>query len=1438
MELARVECKELDQLAKEDPAAYDSQSNGGTEIGVRMIRGLFRTLKLCLEARIDKYIPIDHPIIAWMMQHVCLLLNCMIKGDDGITAWHRVRGRPFHQQLLGFGECILYRYPSKGPHHQPDGNMGALGAEGVFLGYNRMSNTYIVANDDGFVATRSVTRRPEAERWRADALAKISATPGKERDQARASRQKFDAPATTQGPTAEEAKPTASRRLRINMSDLKKYDHFDENCAQCRYIRQYGKARDGGTHTHACRKMLTEKMQQTDEGKARLAAHEERIDQNIAEQIEHQDRVRAAAQPAPAAECPRPARGFLERAPDGEPAARRPPECARVRPLQSEEAKVRDAPAVAAELPTARDTPEPAEAPWQDVHGGEAAPVTPRGTPQVTETAPGASSTTGTQVEDAEMGGGNGGDGGYDVEMDFVGSIEAGTELGSLEPDVDDFVSDLLLQQLGALSRSYKREARKAAKAIVSEIYSPPRVTSMLRRSRTRYVAPGFALDLTVTDPEDGKPWDFSTLEKRQKARRLIREQKPYMLIGSPECRQFSTWQALNSARCGGSGAAIRKAKEEATLHLNFVAELYNEQMDGDRYFLHEHPMWATSWSVPSIENVLRRQSVQRVQGDQCQYGAEIQRGKHKGQPILKPTGFMTNSPAVARALSLRCNGTHGECSRPQGGQHQLCSGIHAREAARYPRGLCRAILRGVRDQLKEDNVLKAGCFGVQAADEDADVERELRGPTQGYSGRFRDDLTGQILRDDLVRAARAAELAYFHSKSVWVKVPKQQARARGGRAPISVRWVDVNKGDDLTPKYRSRLVARQMKAMDSSRTSYFAPAPPLEALRTVISLAMTRVGDHRPDWNPESAERTQLSLVDVKRAYFNAKIDPREPETYVQLPEEEPGHEDMCAQLLRHMYGTRPAADGWQEEYSTLLVSLGFRQGDACPNVFYHPQRQIATSVHGDDFTSSGPKPSLDWLEAAVGEKYELDIGPRLGPASSDQKEGRVLNRVIRWMDDRIEYEADPRQIERLVAECGLEGAKSTATPGVRATFKKLEEDAELPAHLNTAFRGAAARGNYLSADRLDVQFACKEVCRWMSRPTSHAWEALKRVCRFLNGAPRLVYEFRQQSVSHVDVYTDTDWAGCPKTRKSTSGGCVMLGHHAVKHWSSTQQSISLSSGEAEFAGVIRGAGQGLGYQALLKDLGVVVPLRVWTDSSAAIGICTRQGLGKLRHLDTHTLWIQQAVRTRRVDLRKVEGEQNPADLLTKHSISRQRLESLVALFGCRYLGGRAESAPLMRKGRSDRMTMAKAAQELAEVRDEEEAGPDGQADGETSPIMPHLTHSPTDLDRLYPSLEAPSDEGLDDMVEPSADGVYQRGLAIAAEIQAQTAVQGRRRRPEAGTGGEDGQHRENSSGAQQAAAAAAAPAAAAEAGTNPQRRSWRTLCSSQGPRRSDKTS
>ena len=121
--------------------------------------------------------------------------------------------------------------------------------------------------------------------------------------------------------------------------------------------------------------------------------------------------------------------------------------------------------------------------------------------------------------------------------------------IGSLEPGPEDVASELLLQQLGSTGRSYRRETRKAYKHLVSEIYSPPRITAELRRRPRRHLLPGFALDLTVTDPDDGQPWDFCSREKREKARALRRRQKPFLLIGSPMCTCFCAWQYLNEAR-------------------------------------------------------------------------------------------------------------------------------------------------------------------------------------------------------------------------------------------------------------------------------------------------------------------------------------------------------------------------------------------------------------------------------------------------------------------------------------------------------------------------------------------------------------------------------------------------------------------------------------------------------------------------------------------------------------------------------------------------------------------------------------------------------------------------------------------------------------------------------------------------------------------------
>ena len=293
---------------------------------------------------------------------------------------------------------------------------------------------------------------------------------------------------------------------------------------------------------------------------------------------------------------------------------------------------------------------------------------------------------------------------------------------------------------------------------------------------------------------------------------------------------------------------------------------------------------------------------------------------------------------------------------------------------------------------------------------------------------------------------------------------------------------------------------------------------------------------------------------------------------------------------LLKHMYGTRKAADGWHCEYAGRLVSdLGFEVGDASACVFYHAARELRCSVHGDDLTTVGSKTNLDWFRSELEKLYELKEAHRLGPGVADDKEATVLNRVVRWTKDGLEYEADPRQGEKLLRDLKLEGegVKAAATPGVKATREQLDADAPLEPTKQTPYRAVVARANYLASDRPELQYGAKEVCRWMSAPTELALKALKRLGRYVVSHRRLVFQYPWQTVEKIDAYSDTDWSGCPKTRKSTSGGCLMLGKHLIKSWSSTQASVSLSSGEAEFYGVAKASGICLGYQSLAKDLG-----------------------------------------------------------------------------------------------------------------------------------------------------------------------------------------------------------------------------------------------------------
>ena len=137
------------------------------------------------------------------------------------------------------------------------------------------------------------------------------------------------------------------------------------------------------------------------------------------------------------------------------------------------------------------------------------------------------------------------------------------------------------------------------------------------------------------------------------------------------------------------------------------------------------------------------------------------------------------------------------------------------------------------------------------------------------------------------------------------------------------------------------------------------------------------------------------------------------------------------------------------------------------------------------------------------------------------------------------------------------------------------------------------------------------------------------------------------------------------------------MHGQHCIKSWSSTQAIIALSSGEAEYYGVVKAASVALGARSMMKDLGHEVSIIVHTDAEAAKGIASRMGLGKTRHIDVHYLWVQERVRSGDLVLQKVKGTENPADLMTKH-LSAPDIQKYLVKFGLAYRDGRAAVTPL----------------------------------------------------------------------------------------------------------------------------------------------------------------
>ena len=148
---------------------------------------------------------------------------------------------------------------------------------------------------------------------------------------------------------------------------------------------------------------------------------------------------------------------------------------------------------------------------------------------------------------------------------------------------------------------------------------------------------------------------------------------------------------------------------------------------------------------------------------------------------------------------------------------------------------------------------------------------------------------------------------------------------------------------------------------------------------------------------------------------------------------------------------------------------------------------------------------------------------------------------------DEGIEYDADQRHAEIIIKQLGIcEGTKAVVTPGVK-TGKAEGEEAEEPRDA-TMYRAMVARANYLSQDRSDMKFAVKELSRAMAKPRKKDLANLKRLGKYLKDRPRAVVKYDyQEKPGFMEVWSDSDWTGCPETRRSTSGRVMRFGTHQI---------------------------------------------------------------------------------------------------------------------------------------------------------------------------------------------------------------------------------------------------------------------------------------------------